>query len=247
MFGEFVRLLKGVYCGINRAWILDPGRVRALSLSVASTLRALLLQLSRQPVETFEQTITGGSASGLDVPRALPQAGKAELIRNFGSVHGIRKILLVGEDEQEGVAELILVEHALEFFAGLDNTVAIVAVDYENDTLGVLEVMSPQRSDLVLTTDIPDGELNVLVLDGFDVEADGRDGRDDLTELELVENSGLSGSVETDHENSHLLLAEEPIEELSEYRERVAHFGGCVLGDAKVASVENYYGRLVLK
>lgn len=129
--------------------------------------------------------------------------------------------------------------------------------------------MSPQRPDLVLTTDIPDGELNVLVLDGFDVEAwakmsvsvfargvglchqcalkgehgewrtDGRDGRDDLTELELVENGGLSGSVETDHENSHLLLAEEPIEELSEYRERVAHLGGCVLGDAKVASVEN--------
>lgn len=31
--------------------------------------------------------------------------------------------------------------------------------------------MSPQRPDLVLTADIPDGKLNVLVLDGFDVEA----------------------------------------------------------------------------
>jgi hypothetical protein len=30
--------------------------------------------------------------------------------------------------------------------------------------------MSPQRSDLVLTADIPNSELNVLILDGFDVK-----------------------------------------------------------------------------
>lgn len=81
------------------------------------------------------------------------------------------QILLVGEDEQNGIPELILVEHALELLAGLDNTVAIVAVNDEDDTLGVLEVMSPERTDLVLTTDIPHGELNVLVLDSLDVEA----------------------------------------------------------------------------
>ena len=31
--------------------------------------------------------------------------------------------------------------------------------------------MSPQRSDLVLSSDIPHGELDVLVLDGLDVES----------------------------------------------------------------------------
>jgi hypothetical protein len=31
--------------------------------------------------------------------------------------------------------------------------------------------VSPQGTDLVLTTDIPHGELNVLVFDGLDVEA----------------------------------------------------------------------------
>lgn len=30
--------------------------------------------------------------------------------------------------------------------------------------------MSPKRSNLVLTTDVPHGELNVLVLDSFNVE-----------------------------------------------------------------------------
>ena len=44
----------------------------------------------------------------------------------------------------------------------------------------------PQRADLVLSSDIPHGEVNVLVLDGLDVEADGGDGGDNLAELELV-------------------------------------------------------------
>ena len=80
------------------------------------------------------------------------------------------KILLVGEDQEESISQLVLVEHALQLLTGLDDTVTIVAVDDEDDTLGVLEVMSPEGTDLVLTTDIPDGELDVLVLDGLDVE-----------------------------------------------------------------------------
>jgi hypothetical protein len=81
------------------------------------------------------------------------------------------KILLVGEDKEDSVAELVLVKHALELLTGLNDTVAIVGVDDEDDTLSVLEVVPPQRTDLVLTTDIPHGELDVLVLYGLDVEA----------------------------------------------------------------------------
>ena len=87
-----------------------------------------------------------------------------------GRVASYRQILLVGEDQEEGITELVLVQHALQFLTGLDDTIAIVAVDDENDALSVLEVMSPQRTDLVLTTDVPNGELNVLVLDRLDIE-----------------------------------------------------------------------------
>jgi hypothetical protein len=38
---------------------------------------------------------------------------------------------------------------------------------------------------------------------------DGGDGGDDLSKLELVEDGGLSGGVKSDHEDAHLLLAEE--------------------------------------
>jgi len=168
---------------------------------------ASLAEAGSQPLETLIETITGSSASRLDVPGTLSQAVEAKLVCDLGGVHGIRQILLVCKDEEDGITELILVEHALELLASLDDTVTIVAVDDEDDTLGVLEVMSPERADLVLTTDIPHRELDVLVLHSLDVEANSGDGCDNLAELELVEDGGLSGGIKTNHENSHLLLA----------------------------------------
>jgi hypothetical protein len=81
------------------------------------------------------------------------------------------KILLVGENQEKCIAQLVFVQHPLQLFTCLDNTISIVAVDDEDDALRVLEVVSPQRPDLILPTDVPHCELNVLVFDSFDVEA----------------------------------------------------------------------------
>lgn len=48
--------------------------------------------------------------------------------------------------------------------------------------------MSPERPNLVLTADIPDIELGVLIRDRLDVEADSGDSGDVRIELEFVEN-----------------------------------------------------------
>ena len=55
--------------------------------------------------------------------------------------------------------------------------------------------MFPQRPQLVLTPNVPDGKLDVLVLQGLDVEPDGRDGLNKLVLLQLEEDRGLAGSV----------------------------------------------------
>lgn len=55
------------------------------------------------------------------------------------------------------------------------------------------------------------------------LRTDCGDGGDDFTKLELVQDSGLSGGVETDHQDSHLLLAPEAVEQL---RESETHVGG---------------------
>ena len=79
--------------------------------------------------------------------------------------------MFVGKDQQESIAQLVFVQHPLQLLTCLNNTISIIAVDDEDDTLSVLEVVSPQRSNLVLPTNVPHCELNVLVFDSFDVEA----------------------------------------------------------------------------
>jgi hypothetical protein len=53
----------------------------------------------------------------------------------------------------------------------LVHTIPIVGVDHEDDTLRVLVIVTPQRADLVLATDIPHCEADVLILHRLDVEA----------------------------------------------------------------------------
>jgi hypothetical protein len=112
------------------------------------------------------------------------------------------------------------------------------------------EVVSPQRTDLVLAADVPDVELGVLVRDGLDVEADGGNGGDVLVELELVEDgcnetlacgpaessqtvcrqasrTGLSRGIEAQHQQPHLLGSEDLVHHL---RNRRAHGAGRALG-----------------
>ena len=79
--------------------------------------------------------------------------------------------MFVGKDQQESITQLIFVQHPLQLLTCLNNTISIIAVDDEDDALGVLEVVSPQWSNLVLSTNVPHCELDVLVFDGFDVEA----------------------------------------------------------------------------
>ena len=47
--------------------------------------------------------------------------------------------------------------------------------------------MPPQRSNLVLPSYIPDVELDILIRNGLNVEADGRYGSDVRIQLQLVE------------------------------------------------------------
>lgn len=129
------------------------------------------LQVGAQPLETLVETVTAGGTRGLDEPLSLSQAVQAELVGNLGGVHGVGQILLVSENEQQSIAELILVEHALQFLARFGNSLSVVRVDDEDDTVRVLEVVPPERSDLVLSSNVPYSEGNVLVLDSLDVEA----------------------------------------------------------------------------
>jgi hypothetical protein len=114
--------------------------------------------------------------------------------------------LLVGEHQQSGIAKLILAQHLLELLVGLADTITIVGIDDEDQALSVLEVVAPQRTDLVLTSDVPHCKVDVLVLDCFDVETDRWDGGDDFTELQLVQDLDASNERKTQLMNTQVVI-----------------------------------------
>ena len=48
--------------------------------------------------------------------------------------------------------------------------IPVVTVDHEDESLGVLEVVPPQRPDLVLAAHVPHREADVLVLNSLHVK-----------------------------------------------------------------------------
>jgi len=103
-------------------------------------------------------------------------------------------------------------EKDLQLISCFSRTISVVTVNNEDEALGILEVVPPKWANLVLATNVPNGKVDILVFDSLDVEPDGWDGGNDLTQLELVKNGGLTGGIETNHENSHLLLGEKALE-----------------------------------
>jgi competence transcription factor ComK len=53
---------------------------------------------------------------------------------------------------------------------GID-TISIVGVHNEDQTLGVLVIVSPQRSNFILSTNIPHSEANIFVFHSLHVKS----------------------------------------------------------------------------
>ena len=69
--------------------------------------------------------------------------------RHTHTRHGIWQVLLVGKDEDSGVGQLFLAQHLLELVGRLADALAIVRVSHIDQTLRVLKVVAPQRSNLL--------------------------------------------------------------------------------------------------
>lgn len=83
----------------------------------------------------------------------------------------IRQILFISKYQNDGVTHLPIVNYPMQLRARLIHSIPIRTVHYEYKTLCSRIVVSPERSYLILSTDIPNVELDVLVGDGFHVKA----------------------------------------------------------------------------
>lgn len=186
---------------------------------------------------------------------------ESEFVSHLCNRHRVWQVLFVGKDQQSGVTELIFSEKLLEFIGDFVDTRSVIRINDEDNSLGVVVVMSPESANFVLTSDIPDSEVDVLVFHGLDVEANRGDcchyfsqlGKGQtkvsilarltknkkptspwlgsksgtltgtyspkekrVTYLEFVQDSSLSCSIQSNHQDPHVLFeATEQIEEVS--------------------------------
>mmetsp|Transcript_6955 Transcript_6955/g.19728 ORF Transcript_6955/g.19728 Transcript_6955/m.19728 type:complete len:217 (-) Transcript_6955:40-690(-) len=180
---------------------------------------------AREPVQALVQAVARGGASTLDEPLSAAEIMQAQLLCHLRRGHRVRQVLLVGEDKHHGISHLILIQHLVQLLTGVLDAVTVVAVNHIDQAVGALVVVAPQRPDLVLAAHVPDREAQVLVLHRLDVEADGRDGRHHLAQLQLVQDRGLTSCVQTDHEDAHLRFSDHSLPYL---REGQPH-GACCL------------------
>lgn len=64
------------------------------------------------------------------------------------------KILLVCKDEKEALPHFSVSDDSMKLLSRFVNSVAVLAVDDENQSLGARVIVSPQRPDLVLPAHI---------------------------------------------------------------------------------------------
>jgi len=151
--------------------------------------------LIAEPVESLVQAVAGGGTGALSVPSSLAEVVEAQFVGHVRRGHRVWKILFVCKDQQNCVPELVLVQHPHQLLSRLANSVPIVAIDHEDEALCVLEVVPPQRSNFVLSADVPHGEADVLVFHSFHVEANRGDGGHNLAQFQFVENGSFTGCV----------------------------------------------------
>lgn len=101
----------------------------------------------REPVQSLVKSISFCSTACLHIPLAVHRR-QFKFLSEFGYAHGIRQILLVSKYQNRCILQLLLVEHFLQLLARFDCTIPIIAVHHKDQTLGVLEIMTPQGTDL---------------------------------------------------------------------------------------------------
>jgi hypothetical protein len=61
-------------------------------------------------------------------------------------------------------------DHLVQLVSSLHETLRVISVDDKYNALGVVIIISPEGTYTTLTAHIPNGERDVLVLNGLDVE-----------------------------------------------------------------------------
>jgi hypothetical protein len=84
--------------------------------------------------------------------------------------------------------------------------------NHVNQPLSVVEIVSPERPESVLTADVPNVRIEPPVFDCLDIETNRRDRRHRLTEFQFLQNRCLPGIVESEHQTATVAVFKPMVE-----------------------------------
>lgn len=161
----------------------SEGRDHLSPQVVPATLRARIARDETLTGRTFEQSVAVERVRRVAVPAAVLHPQQSELLRHLSRRHGcadtdvhtnqhqmhkgrtlssrsgssertIRQVLLVGEHQQQAVLHLAVVQDLVQLGPRLVDAVSVLRVDDKDETLRARVVVSPERPDFVLSTDV---------------------------------------------------------------------------------------------
>merc|ERR1740123_300646 len=162
---------------------------------------------TRQPIQSLIQAVTSCGTRRLNEPLSVTHVVQPQFLCHLCRRHGVWQILLVSKNEECCFAHFVFIQHLGQLLTCILNTITVVAVDHVDEAICSLIIVPPERTNLVLATDVPHCETQVFVFYRLDIEADGWDGGDNFSQLQFVENGRLTSCIQSDHENAHLRLA----------------------------------------
>lgn len=131
----------------------------------------------------------------MDIPRPVAHPVQSKLLCDFCGRHSCAQhvqsgwqatggagrlttwqILLVCKHKQQALFHLPVAQYPVELLLCLVYSFAILAVHDEHQSLGAGVVVAPERTNLVLPTDVPHVEPHILVSYGLNVESDCAEG-----------------------------------------------------------------------
>lgn len=123
-----------------------------------------LLQRTGQPIQSFVQPFAACRDCALHVPPSCTQLRQTKVLAHLGRRHGSLQVLFIGKDKQSTVPHQRILNDRFEFACRSPNPLAVQRIHHIDQTVGVVEIVPPKWSQLLLTTHIPHRELHVLVL-----------------------------------------------------------------------------------
>mmetsp|Transcript_6983 Transcript_6983/g.17841 ORF Transcript_6983/g.17841 Transcript_6983/m.17841 type:complete len:283 (-) Transcript_6983:199-1047(-) len=160
-----------------------------------------------QPLHAFPQPLALDGAGLEDGPLPVLDLRQPQPLRDLQVTQRPGQVLLVGVHQDERVLELLLLQDGVELAAAGADPVHVAAVHHVDDGLRVGVVAAPVGADGRLPAQVPHLELDVLVRHRLHVEADGGDGAHHRAHLQTVQDGGLAGVVQPQHQDARLALA----------------------------------------